>query len=68
MRKKLTAAEKKARKEKKRVQEIQKQIRSQLSIIGFHRIFEYEDDADGAIKEKEINDANQKISELEKQI
>jgi hypothetical protein len=65
MRKKLTSKEKQQRKEMKRTREIKEKINSQLSILGFHRIFEYEDD-DENLKEKEVSEANKKIEELTK--
>lgn len=65
MRKKLTIKEKQQRKEIKRIKEIKEKINSQLSILGFHRIFDYEDD-DGNLKEREVSEANKKIEELTK--
>ena len=68
MRVKLTAEQKKARKEKKRRLEIEKLIQSQHSIISFHKLFSYVGDEDGAIKEREISEARRKLIELESQL
>ena len=65
---KMTASEKKVRKEARRVNAIQEQLQSQYSIKGFHRIFTYEGDDDGAIRDAEVREADRKISELQKQL
>ncbi len=63
---KMTESEKRARKERRRVKAIREQLQSQYSIKGFHRIFTYEGDEDGAIREAEVREADRKISELQK--
>jgi hypothetical protein len=65
---KMTESEKKSRKEAKRVREARELLHSQYSIKGFHRIFTYEGDEDGAIREAEVREADRKISELQKQL
>ena len=65
---KMTLKEKRIRRERKRVREIKDQI-SRLSVIeSFHRLFTYEGDEDGAIREAEVREADRKISELQKQL
>ncbi len=65
---KMTESEKKSRKETKRVREARELLHSQYSIKGFHRIFTYVGDEDGAIREAEVREADRKISELQKQL
>ncbi len=65
---KMTESEKRARKEKRRVRAIREHLQSKYSIKGFHRIFTYECDVDGAIREAEVREADRKISELQKQL
>jgi hypothetical protein len=65
---KMTESEKRARKEQRRVKAIRELLQSQYSIKGFHRIFTYECDEDGAIREAEVREADRKISELQKQL
>ena len=65
---KMTESEKKVRKEKRRVNAIQEQLQSQYSIKGFHRVFTYVGDEDGAIRDAEVREADRKISELQKQL
>ena len=65
---KMTASEKKVRKEARRVNAIQQQLQSQYSIKGFHRLFTYVGDTDGALRDAELKEADQKISELIKQL
>lgn len=65
---KMTEREKRVRKEQRRLKAIREQLQSQYSIKGFHRIFTYECDEDGAIREAEIKEADRKISELQKQL
>ena len=65
---KMTESEKRVRKEQRRLKSIREQLQSQYSIKGFHRIFTYECDEDGAIREAEIKEADRKISELQKQL
>ena len=68
MRVKMTESEKRVRKEQRRLKKIREQLRSQYSIKGFHRIFTYEGDEDGAIRDAEVREADRKISELQKQL
>ena len=65
---KMTESEKRVRKEQRRLKAIREQLQSQYSIKGFHRIFTYEGDVDGAIREAEVREADRKISELQKQL
>ena len=65
---KMTESEKKVRKEQNRVKKVNEQLQSQYSIKGFHRIFTYECDEDGAIREAEVKEADRKIIELQKQL
>ena len=68
VRSRLTEREKMVRKEARRVNAIQEQLQSQYSIKGFHRVFTYVGDEDGAIREEELKEADRKISELLKQL
>ena len=63
---KMTESEKKARRELRRVMLIEEEINRQYSIKNFHRIFSYENDDEGLIKEAEIKLADLKILELQK--
>ena len=65
---KMTESEKRVRKEQRRLKAISEQLQSQYSIKGFHRIFTYEGDEDGAIREAEVREADRKISELQKKL
>ena len=65
---KMTESEKRVRKEQRRLKAIREQLQSQYSIKVFHRIFTYEGDEDGAIREAEVREADRKISELHKQL
>ncbi len=67
VRKVMTTKERVARKERKRICKIEGLILSQSSIIKFHELYEIVGDKD-AIKTKEINAANEKIAELQKQL
>jgi hypothetical protein len=51
---KMTESEKKARREQRRVMLIKEEINRQYSIKSFHRVFSYENDHEGVIKEAEI--------------
>lgn len=64
VRSRLTEREKMVRKEARRVNAIQEQLQSQYSIKGFHRVFTYVGDADGALRDAELKEADRKISEL----
>ena len=64
----MTLQEKRLRKERKRVQEINTQILKLTAVKSFHRLFSYEGDEDGAIRDAELRDADRKISELQKQL
>ena len=68
VRSRLTEREKMVRKEARRVNAIQEQLQSQYSIKGFHRVFTYVGDEDGAIRDAEVREADRKISELQKQL
>ena len=65
---KMTESEKRLRKEQRRLKAIREQLQSQYSIKGFHRLFTYEGDEDGAIRDAEVKEADRKISELQKQL
>ena len=65
---KMTESEKRVRKEQRRLRARREQLQSQYSIKGFHRIFTYEGDEDGAIRDAEVREADRKISELQKQL
>ena len=65
---KMTESEKRVRKEQRRLKAIREQLQSQYSIKGFHRIFTYEGDEDGAIRDAEVREADRKISELQNQL
>ena len=65
---KMTESAKRVRKEERRLKAIREQLQSQYSIKGFHRIFTYEGDEDGAIRDAEVREADRKISELQKQL
>ena len=65
---KMTQSEKRARKEQRRLRAIRQELQSQYSIKSFDRIFTYEGDEDGAIREAEVRQADRKISELQKQL
>ena len=64
----MTIEEKRMRKERKRVKKINAQILNLSAVKSFHRIFTYECDVDGAIREAEVSEADRKISELQKQL
>ena len=68
VRSRLTEREKMVRKEARRVNAIQEQLQSQYSIKGFHRVFTYVGDEDGALRDAELKEADRKISELLKQL
>ena len=63
----LTEAEKKARKERKRVLGIKREIGNQSGVIQFHELFTYVG-YDGTTKIKEVNAAIERIAELRKQL
>jgi hypothetical protein len=63
----LTAAEKRARKERKRICKIQRQISNQSATFKFYDLYEIDGD-DGSIKKKEIEAAKEKIAALLKKI
>ncbi len=65
---KMTESEKRVRKEQRRLRAIREELQSQYSIKSFHRIFTYECDEDGAIREAEVKEADRKIIELQKQL
>jgi len=65
---KMTESEKRVRKEQRLHRAIREQLLSQYAIKGFHRIFTYEGDEDGAIRDAEVKEADRKISELQKQL
>ena len=64
----MTIEEKRIRRERKRVREINHQILRLSAVKSFHTLFTYECDEDGAIRDAEVREAERKISELRKQI
>ncbi len=64
----MTIEEKRIRKERKRVAEINAKILNLSAVKSFHRLFTYEGDIDGAIRDAEVKEADRKISELQKQL
>ena len=65
---KMTNQEKRIRRERKRVREINAQILKLSAVESFHRLFTYGGDEDGAIRDSELREADRKISELKKQL
>ena len=65
---KMTNQEKRIRRERKRVREINDQILKLSAVESFHRLFTYGGDEDGAIRDSELREADRKISELQKQL
>ena len=66
MRNRMTATEKKNRKAYKLEMNLRKELASQISVIGFHRIFSYEGDDEGIVKNTEIKNAQIRKVYLEK--
>lgn len=64
----MTIEEKRMRRERKRVREINAKILKLSAVKSFHKFFTYEGDADGAIRDAELIEADEKISELKKQL
>jgi hypothetical protein len=65
---KLSKEELKARRDKKIVLEIKSEINKQYTVIGFYRVFSYEDEDFIKTKEQDIKNANENIEVLEEQI
>ncbi len=65
---KMTIEEKRIRKERKRVAEINAKFLNLSAVKRFHRLFTNEGDMDGAIRDAEVKEADRKISELQKQL